>query len=451
MTDDEFPFWICSLPMKIFSTSFLDRSIIILFFFLLILVPRPDLSFYVFLSVIVLEIFYIFRILTSKERWIFLFSLPALMFFLGYNSDLDYAIFKFNYHIYPVSIQDYFTLIVSFVFGMCCIRSNKKIFLFGCECFAYIALCSILADSILFKTHPPVFPNTNWSGSFIVSILSIAIQSSFFRLFASSSQTSRKTFELFKVFLIIPFLAILYIAVFYFLLQTGSRSAGIGFVLAFLLLLVYYLLKLKRESGCLDMLKRSRKLMISAIFVAIVIFYGLNNAVNLRYTTFVLRIGDLFDSSNQLRMNIYNCYLNIFKENIFFGSGIGHGAQLCERRLNLGLGDVNHGHNFILQIAANHGLFLTILIILLLVIYTSFSMRYFVFALKKKNGERDTMVVFSLTTLSMIFMSFLQLSIYHVPFLQIWTGLLAGGFVAIANQDLKAASSQKTPEKNIAS
>ena len=436
--------------MKVISTSFLDRSIIILFFFLLILVPRPDVSVYVFFSVIVLEIFYIFRNLTSKERWILIFSLSALMFILGYNSDPDYAVFKFNYHIYPVSIQDYFALIVSFIFGLCCIRNNKRTFLFGCECFVYVALCLILADSILFKTRPPVFPNTNWSGSFIVSVLLVAIQYSFSRLSAPLSQTSSKTVELAKVVLIVPFLTILYIVVFHFLLQTGSRSAGIGFALALLLLLAYYFLKLKRKSGCLDTLKKSRQLLVSSICVAIAIFYGLTNLVYLRNTTFFLKIGDLFDSSNRLRINIYHCYLNVFKENILFGSGIGNVAQLCERRLNLGSGDVNHGHNFILQIAANHGLFLTILTILLLVIYTSFSVRYFVFSLRTGGRERNTTVVFSLTTLSIVFMSLSQLSIYHVPFLQVWTGLLAGGFVAIANQDLKAASSGKAPEKNSA-
>lgn len=433
--------------MKIFPKTFINQLIAILFFLLLTLTPNPDLKFYVFCLLILLEIFYIFQILALKERWFFILFIFGIVSIMSYNSNLNYAVAdRFNYHIYPVSIWDYFAFIVSFFFGVCCIKNDRKIFLLGCEYFSYIGIFLIVIDVIQSKSyhqHPPVFFNTNWSGSFIISVLLIAIQSSFSRLQQISLRANPQKTGFLKFALAIPCLILLYCSVFYFLLQTGSRSACISFILSFSLLLLFYLLKFKKKLGHLIFKSRLNKIIFFLLIpVATFIFYWLIKSFdfgNLNIN-FLTKISNLFDRSNQLRLDIYRCYFSVFKENILFGYGIGNVAQLCEDRLGLGVGDVNHGHNFILQIAANHGLLLAIPTIAILVAYLSLSLKYFVYSLREENQEKGLLLTFSLTVTSIIFASFFQLSIYHVPFLQIWIGLLAGGFTAIASHDIKMVS-----------
>ena len=395
----------------------------------LFLIMKEDPDIKLFLIVISgMTIYGVNALKNSKGKLIPLCLIIILLsLILSYNSDFDYSIKRFNSELYPVSLHDYLTILLASVFGFISVKNNKSIFLSGCEYFSSISAILIFLDALKKEsdTAYPIFLNSNWSGTLILSILPVAIHVALkilLRAFFSRKSFVRISFMV----LTATFLIFVCVIDLYFLLQTGSRSASISAFVCLKLLSIYYIniLMLKLR------LRQSKFFLFVLVSISVGVLCRLSFII--KGTKFFTRMSHLLDSSNILRIQIYSCYLKVFKENLILGYGMGKTAQLCEEHLAKSSGTVNHAHNFMLQIGANHGIFMLLNTLLLISIYIFLCMKYLCVSIKRH--QEDRMLVFSIfvTILSLALASCFQASIYHVPFLQLWIGLLSGGSVAVA-------------------
>lgn len=138
------------------------------------------------------------------------------------------------------------------------------------------------------------------------------------------------------------------------------------------------------------------------------------------------------DASNAFRIHIYSCYLHLLLAKPFFGNGIGKTAQLCADHLFTQFDYssppyVNHAHNFLLQIAADHGIFVVSVVTVLIGLYVWKFFKFFALIWHQRGNDQDEIIFhIYLTVFAVGLASLFQSAIYHVPFLAIWTGLLTG-------------------------
>lgn len=405
------------------------------FFILLFFVENDAPQMSIFLIICIYMLLYIF--LSSQQDFTkpILFSITAvsLFFLLSYNSDYEYAVFKFNSALYPVSVHDYLTTYLSAGFAYYASKKNAQLFLSTMQIFAGISTIWIGFQVFdwFFNEKFPYSYNSNWSATLIISFLLITVQTLMklgFHIF-----TSRKHFISKKTILWVLVITLLIACIInvYLLLETGSRSANLAFLFGLSGILLF---KFNTE---LTTFLNTTKNRVATILVATTVLLLLSPFLS--STNFARKITNIFDNANTLRGYIYLCYLKVFRDNIFFGKGMGASAQFCEQHLaetaNYAYrpGYVNHAHNFILQIAANHGALVLLVAVSLIAFYTFWFLKFWQRFKVDRSKDRETTSVLYLTTFALGFASLFQSSIYHVPFLQIWLGLLIGCTIAVTS------------------
>lgn len=341
---------------------------------------------------------------------------------LGHNADLQYGILKFNSEIYPVSLQDYIAILIAVLFGYFYLGKKTLIALKFVQTFACMSafLISLAIVKWFTDSSYPVYQNSNWSGTLIVSILFLSAGLLFqetSKLMSHVRQTSSSNYAT------IFSLGIICSINFYLLLATASRSATISFFAFLMPIFSHYNFLLLRLA------RTSKKIFLMPALIVTFAFY-LTFSMAIYNSNFYLKLTNFMDFSNVLRLHFYGCYLKLILEHSWLGVGIGKSAQLCEEMLSSTIGSgknhayVNHAHNFLLQIGADHG-------VLILLIFISFIVAYiwsfFVFVKINQQSEQD-MIVFAvyMTTFAIGLASMFQAAVYHAPFLQIWTGILVG-------------------------
>ena len=367
------------------------------------------------------------RIKTHRRQlFIILGSLFFTIFLISHNADTQFGLRLFNSDIYPVSIQDYLAFAIAFFFGHLALShksntSTKFIQFFACLSALLIAVSFVHPH--LQNEEYPVYTNPNWSGTLILSFL-LLVNNSLFHHFSRAFKfktASRKAYtsmgSLLVFFVVWPINLVL-------LLKTGSRSATIAFLLFLSLSLARHCFLLFRKIG--------RKTLFWTGFIPVAIASVSALALTIVDSFFYEKIVNFMDASNTFRIDIYSCYLYLLRERPFLGNGIGRTAQLCADHLFTTFGHsspphVNHAHNFLLQIAADHGIFVISVVVILICLYVWQFFKFFALIWNQEGSEQDEITFhIYLTVFAIGLASLFQSAIYHVPFLAIWTGLLIG-------------------------
>ena len=407
------------------------KYFLFLFFLLLLACQYYPLNLPVFLSTLAsMLIAIVFSLRNQKKQ--FSITLLLLLFgliSLGHHADLQYGLLEFNSEIYPVSIQDYLAVGVSFCFGYFTLGRNFKVSVNFIQIFACLSTVLISISFLRLQSGEyPVYHNPNWSGKLMLSFMLLSINF-IFQGFATTffwKKTGKKTY--FNM-AILGGVTIAWCINLLLLLSTGSRSATIALFSFLIPSLTYNYLLLFRK------IARKKLFLTTSISILLTLFTVLVFAVrnSYFYNKLIARMG----ASYSPRAYIYNCYLDLFKENFFFGQGIGRTAQICEERLlssemgqqgyPSGFPFVNHAHNFILQIAADHGIVVLVIVTALLGLYIwQFCQFLATVRLGQVNRLDGIVVHICLTVFAIGLASLFQSAVYHVPFLQIWMGLLIG-------------------------
>ena len=418
------------LPKRYKRQAFIS----ILFFLLLYSVSEAP-SLYALLSAMFLMVAYIIKTLNNQKKSliIHLLSMGLIFIFLAYNSNYEYGVVKFNSVLYPISLQDYIIFSVSLVFARLFAQTAPKVFLRSLEIFA-----SILSVYIAIETREwfvndayPVFSNTNWLGTLIVSIFLINIHTLFKSCshFLEKLRGSSRLSLMLSLFIIILGYFTACIFNFLLLLETGSRSSAVATIASLLIYFLFYISKLPQRvfKSTLKIYLISLASVTTAIFVLLPV---------MRDTRFYVRISQMLSTSQIVdshRVEIYSCHLKLFSNNIFLGVGMGKAAPLCEEQIyGDASGGMNHAHNFLLQVAVDHGVFALLILLCAIAFYL---VSFFLFFAKSKSTHSEiyelTFVIY-ISVFALALASLFQSSIYHVPFLQIWLGFLMGASLAIS-------------------
>lgn len=138
------------------------------------------------------------------------------------------------------------------------------------------------------------------------------------------------------------------------------------------------------------------------------------------------------DQGDKIRFDIYQCAIQMTKEEPLIGWGIGSYGPECEYRLGV---FVNHAHNIFLQLTSEIGLPFTIFIVCIMV-YILLRSIINIFRIESADkGERDLLAGFVLSSCSVIILSFFALAIstsYRLEFL-FWI-CMAIPYAAISNR-----------------
>ena len=362
-----------------------------------------------------------------NQFFIILGLLFFVVFLMLHNADTQFGLRLFNSDIYPVSIQDYLAFAVAFFSGYLALShesntSTRFIQFFACLSALLIAVSFVYPR--LQNGEYPVYTNPNWSGTLILSFLLLVNNFLFHNLFRAFEfkATSGKAYAtmggLLIFFVVWPINLVL-------LLKTGSRSATIAFLLFLSLSLVRHCFLLFG--------KFRRKIFFWAGFIPVSIASVLLLKPTIINSYFYEKIIDFMDASNTFRIDIYSCYLYLLREKPFLGNGIGKTAQLCAYHLftTFGVGSssalVNDAHNFLLQIAADHGIFMISAVIVLICLNIWLFFKFFALIRNQEVSKLDDFTFhIYLTVFAIGLASLFQSAIYHIPFLAIWTGLLTG-------------------------
>ena len=420
--------------------QFIQKFVVGIFFLLLLLCVRENVTASIFGATCTYMLLYI--IYATKDNLLKLAiatsSVLLLAVFLVHNADHQYGVLQFNSSLYPVNIQDYLSLLLAIIFGYFATEKIGTSFLFFLEVFT--CTLSLLIFSHIFSwnsaSNLPVFLNSNWSGTLIISVMPLTINVAM-RLgisFLESGFLAKYNWLNLALFLVLLSITT---TNFYLLMRTGSRSAGLAFLVSFAVLFFVRILSIAKNSGSLRKFVKFRYIAPSLVGITVsFIFFA-------KDTTFVSKITNLYDQSNLLRVRIFECYYDLFLENFLLGVGIGNSASICETYLSSAfgyenkLGFVNHAHNFVLQIAADHGVFGLVVVIFSLVAYFWLYAKCWASTIKECTEKNVTIFAIYLTIFAIGFASLLQSSVYHVPFLPIWLGLMVGTAIAATHSKLK--------------
>ena len=143
--------------------------------------------------------------------------------------------------------------------------------------------------------------------------------------------------------------------------------------------------------------------------------------------TVLERFFTIWDESSQLRVQIYRCFYNLGMEKFWFGWFPENTAKLCENQLGWLTGEVNHAHNFILQLFVDYGIIAVLVILYILVI--GFLLPLYNSLKDNRNyNPKISYLVYGLffSNLAVVLISLLQSAFYHDPFFPLWLGLFWG-------------------------
>ncbi|MCP3931685.1 MAG: O-antigen ligase family protein [Bacteroidetes bacterium] len=262
------------------------------------------------------------------------------------------------------------------------------------------------------RTHAGLF-NANILGLYCVLLLSPSIGLLFHEthILLSSRQTDEEHITSFKN-RVIQYSKIICILLcislnILVLSWSGSRSAFVGAIcLLFLFIIV----------------SKSKMLITTTVcfisFFAFAIFFNLD-IIFTKIDQFIpgsnlfTRLLHLNDGSNHLRMQIYDCAIQLIKEKPLLGWEIGSMAFECQERIGR---FTNHAHNIFLQLGTEIGLPFTILISLLIFyIFIKVAKNIFHSHFQKNRNYKDVylLVSFYLGAVSVSIMNIFSVAMLH--------------------------------------
>lgn len=105
------------------------------------------------------------------------------------------------------------------------------------------------------------------------------------------------------------------------IIDTGCRGAYLGFLLFFPVLFIGIFYHVHKKLGGFSKIKKRYKNIASFGLISLFVFSILNPAISKRFASiFAFRA----DSSISFRLNVYESAINMFKDNIFLGIGVGN-------------------------------------------------------------------------------------------------------------------------------
>jgi hypothetical protein len=327
---------------------------------------------------------------------------------LDFYQNQSFKVF-INHHLYPVTIHDYLV----FIFCFTALKLNpltpnqikKILYIFS------------LSPIILFLTHLQNFSfidranmgfeNPNCLGLYTTICFPILI----LLISQQSLDISKFTRIILKILLILSLTLTVMM-----LLASGSRSSLLIVIFDIILLILYLVNKNKLSNNIILLF-----LILSTGVILII-----NNLVNNDNYIVLSRFLDLSNSTSQARVKIYFCFLSLSLEKFLFGWSPQNTAKICETRLNWLTGEVNHAHNFILQISADYGIITSLFIIYFLLTKLIFPIYYYQAKSNYNFDQSFLQYALFLSCLTIILVNLFQSAFYHDPLFPIWLGLFWG-------------------------
>jgi hypothetical protein len=336
------------------------------------------------------------------------FILLAISFYLNQGFD----IFLDN-HFYPVTVHDYLIVIFSFfaikVNPLTCNQLKNIIYIFSIN--PIILFLNYFQYFSFNQRSNMGFGNPNWLGLYTAICIPIIILC----IIHNRSQLKKKIVIPVQIILLISLVLTVLM-----LLASGSRSALLVTFFNLGLFSLYFL----REKIILQF-KRLR--IIVGSFLLFILLYATQNILNESRFSALNRFFDVWNDSNQKRVEIYNCFFSLGVEKFFSGWSPENTAIICEARLNFLPGEVNHAHNFLLQTFADHGIIFPVLILYLLM--TTMIVPFYKYKTKiNHENDRNSYILYALffSSITIILVSLFQSAFYHEPLFPLWLGLSWG-------------------------
>lgn len=340
------------------------------------------------------------------EKVILYTILIFLLVDFSFRQNLDILV---NNHLYPVTIHDYFIFLISFL-----IIKIKPLQPSTIQNFLYVFSFSPLLlwitnfqDFSLQNRINMGFENSNILGLYLAICLPIIILCLLFN--RKLKRSNLISFE--RIYLLVSLIITTVM-----LLGSGSKSSLIFTVFNLAILFFWFIRKQ------LNIAINATKIVFCVSLFTIVL--AINRLLQEEGWVVIDRFFNLWSESSQARVEIYRCFFLLGIEKPFFGWSPTNTAQVCENRLGWLSGEVNHAHNFILQIWADYGLITT-----LLALYFLFSVLIFPlhkYGLKANQVREDKLYIWYalfFSSLTIILVTLLQSAFYHDPLYPLCLGL----------------------------
>lgn len=327
-------------------------------------------------------------------------------------------------HLYPVSIYDYLLLIVTVGIIKLCPLKLDSIY----------QICWVINSSLLvvFFRHLPLFDftvrnhwgfeNPNWLGLYCsmcfplsITILINQIQKNDCKL-----QISKK---IGKISAFIPISALIVNLI--MLISSGSRSSFYTSLFIGILVCLKFILKFFKAGY-------NKQKFVTFSMISLIFFSLISKLLLLKFV-FLNRFIDLGNSTNIYRVKLYKCHLELGLQKPWWGWGANKASILCEEKLKAGAGGVNHAHNFILQLFADHGLIITLFCLVMIIYWIILPTIKLLINYSFDSEEATIFLGISLSSLSILLVSLFQSGFYHYPLFPLWLGLLWGCQLNFAN------------------
>jgi O-Antigen ligase len=353
----------------------------------------------------------------------------SVFFKVGFGIIIAIAIFKIytesRSHFYPVSIYDYLLLLITVsiiklyplktnsIYQLCWAINSSLIIVF---------LAHLLSLDVTVRSDWG-FENPNWLGLYCSMCLPL-------NLCIFINQLQKSEFEVAinnvigKISSFIPILSLLFN--FIMMLSSGSRSSL--YTSLFVAILILSKVFIKYRWCYLD----QRKLIVlSTIFL---ILSSLIYKLLILKFVFLNRFLDIGNSTNIYRLKVYKCHLELGWQKPWWGWGINNASTLCEQKLKAGYGGVNHAHNFIIQLFADHGLIVTLFSLIIIIYFIIIPAIKLIINYSFDSEESTIYLGICLSSLSILLVSLFQSGFYHYPLFPLWLGLLWGCQLSLAKK-----------------
>jgi hypothetical protein len=339
----------------------------------------------------------------------------------GFGIIITIATFKLytesRSHFYPVSIYDYLLLLVTVgIIKLYPLKINSIYQLCWAINFSLIVLflTHLLSLDVTARSDWG-FDNPNWLGLYCSMCLPLNLCIFINQLQESELEVATSN-VIGKFSSFIPIVSLLFN--FIMMLSSGSRSSLYTSLFVVILILLKVFIKYPWRY-----LNQKKIIVSSTVFL--VVSSVIYKVLILKFI-FLNRFIDIGNSTNIYRLKLYKCHLELGWQKPWWGWGINNASALCEQKLKAGPGGVNHAHNFIIQLFADHGLIVTLfslIIIIYFIIYPAIKLiKNYSF-----DSEKSTICLgICLSSLSILLVSLFQSGFYHYPLFPLWLGLLWG-------------------------
>lgn len=340
-----------------------------------------------------------------------LYTSFILLAFNFYQSQ-GFAVFT-NNHLYPVTLHDYLVVVVTFL--------ALKLHPLTQNQLAKILNIFSITPLILFLTHwqnfsfeirtDMGFENPNLLGLYTAICTPIIL----FSLLQNRSQWLKFKLISFKIILLLSLIITLLM-----LLASGSKSALLVGLLHFAIAGFYFIRN--RMNWQLSKFKTLFGLLI------LLSLFSISYLLNDQKLTVLRRFLTIWDESSQQRVQIYHCFFSLGMEKSFWGWFPENTAKICENRLGWSTGEVNHAHNFILQLLVDHGIIMVVIVLSILIALMMIPIYQYQRKTNQADFENNSYHLYAVfcASLSIILVSLLQSAFYHEPLFPLWLGLFLG-------------------------